>query len=98
MWLLFLVPLIVTGLNSQINGFLYFSGSLLRWPPQRPKEFLYFHLYILFVYILFWSSGIGLILVLGAFGPLCWLISKGLNTDCLSYEVALEREFSEESS
>ena len=83
------------GLDSQINGFLYFVGSLLRWPPQKPREFLYFHLYIVSVYFLFWKTGLGLFLVLGAIGPLCWLIGNGLSIDCLSYEAALAREFPE---
>ena len=44
---------------------------------------------------MFWSSGLGLFLVIGALGPLCFAISKGLSTDCLSYEAAIAREFSE---
>jgi len=84
----------VANLDSQIKGFLYFAGSLLRWPPQKPREFLYFHLYIVVVYILFWSTGLGLFLVAGALGPLCLAISKGLTIDCLSYEAAMAREFS----
>ena len=84
-------------LDSQIKGFLFFSGSLLRWPPQKPQEFLTLHLYIVFIYILFWSTGLGLFLVMGALGPLCFAISKGLRTDCLSYEAAIAREFSEKA-
>ena len=87
--------LILKGLDSQINGFLFFAGSLLRWPPQNPKQFLYFHIYILLIYFLFWTTGLGLLLVIGALGPLCLAISKGLNVDCLSYEAAISREFPE---
>ena len=85
----------MANLDSQIKGFLFFTGSLLRWPPQKPREFIYLHLYIVFIYIMFWSSGLGLFLVIGALGPLCFAISKGLSTDCLSYEAAIAREFSE---
>ena len=84
---------IVKGLDSQIKGFLYFSGSLLRWPPQKPSEFLYLHIYILLIYFIFWSTGLGLFLVMGALGPLCFAIFQGLSIDCLSYEAALSREF-----
>ena len=87
---------ILKDLNSQINGFLYFTGSLLRWPPQKPLEFLYYHLYILIVYFLFWSTGLGLILVVGAIAPLCLGLSKGLSLNCLSYEAAVAREFADQ--
>ncbi len=69
----------------------------MRWPPQKPREFLYFHIYIVFVYLLFWSTGLGLFLVIGALVPLCYAISKGLEIDCLSYEAAISREFSQGS-
>tara|TARA_B100000700_G_scaffold311742_1_gene394387 strand:- start:133 stop:396 length:264 start_codon:yes stop_codon:yes gene_type:complete len=83
----------VKSFDSQLNGFLFFAGSLLRWPPQKPTEFLYFHIYILAVYLIFWLTGLGLFLVVGALGPFCFALYKGVATDCLSYEAAIAREF-----
>jgi len=78
-----------------MKGFLFFAGSLLRWPPQNPKQFLFFHLYILFVYsITYLFNGSGLILTLGIFAPLFFAIYQGLPLDCLNYKSAISREFS----
>jgi len=80
------------GFNSEITGFFYFAGSLLRWPAQHTSDFLYFHGYILFIYALFAISGLGLVLLAGALAPLFFAIYKGLPLDCLDYQAAMLRE------
>ena len=85
------------GLDSQIKGFLFFAGSLLRWPPKEPRQFLLFHFYILVIYALHSLTGLGFFLVAGALGPMVWAICQGLPLDCLAYEAALEREVSSTS-
>tara|TARA_Y100001968_G_scaffold297051_1_gene305703 strand:- start:420 stop:683 length:264 start_codon:yes stop_codon:yes gene_type:complete len=84
----------LNGLDSQIKGFLYFLGSLFQWPPKKPQEFLIFHAYIVFIYAIHSITGLGLFLVVGALGPICLAIFRGLPLDCLSYESAILREFS----
>ena len=78
-----------------MKGFLFFAGSLLRWPPQQPQQFLLFHAYIGLVYLLtyFASSAQGFIFTLGMFMPLFLAIIKGLPLDCLDYQAAMIREF-----
>ncbi len=81
-----------------MKGLMFFSGSLLRWSVAKPKDFLFFHGYILFVYALNFLAHMvsfdasGLILTLGALGPLCLAISRGLPLDCLDYKAAIIRE------
>ena len=78
-----------------MKGFLFFAGSLLRWAPQKPKEFLLLHAYILLVYgLTYISNGSGLIFTLGMCAPLFLAIYQGLPLDCLDYKSAIDREFS----
>tara|TARA_Y100001968_G_scaffold280546_1_gene277093 strand:- start:841 stop:1104 length:264 start_codon:yes stop_codon:yes gene_type:complete len=84
----------------EIKGFLFFLGSLLRWPVQSPKEFLYFHLYIIGLYAatffikLFSAGASSFIFTVGVLAPLMLLIYKGLPLDCLNYKSAIKREVS----
>ncbi len=85
-------------LGSYLKGFLFFSGSVLQWPGKDPKQFLYFHGYILIVYFIAFIAGLaqsnldGLIYTAGAIAPIMFAISKGLPLDCLDYKAAIVRE------
>ncbi len=81
-----------------MKGFLYFLGTLLQWPVKKTNQFLLLHAYWLLIYGLAYfvsstaNAGYGLILVLGALGPLFLVISKGLPLNCLDYKAAIDRE------
>ncbi len=80
-----------------MKAFLFFLGSAIRGLALNPKNFLYFHSYIIFVYFLAYltqssSRGFGFIFILSVFAPLLFAISKGLPLDCLDYESAIKRE------
>tara|TARA_Y100001968_G_C19166394_1_gene623442 strand:+ start:434 stop:697 length:264 start_codon:yes stop_codon:yes gene_type:complete len=81
-----------------MKGILFFIGSLLRWPIQNPKQFLYFHIYTTIIYgltYLFRSFGLNtsnLVFTLGMIAPALWAINQGLPLDCLNYKSAIERE------
>ncbi len=81
-----------------MKGFLFFAGSLLQWPGKEPRQFLYFHGYVLIVYFVAFLASLsqanlaGLIYTSGAIAPLMFAISKGLPLDCLDYKAAITRE------
>ena len=81
-----------------MKGFLFFLGSIFRWPVQKPNQFLILHLYFIAVYGLFFLiNNIGfdfsnLILTSGMIAPLGYLICNGLPLDCLDYKSAIKRE------
>ena len=79
-----------------MKGFLFFTGSLLQWPPKKPRQFLLFHGYIIVIYGLtsLASQGEGLIFTVGMCAPLFLAIYRGLPLDCLDYKSAISREFS----
>ena len=83
-----------------MKGFLFFLGSIFRWPVQKTNEFLTLHIYLVGVYgITFLLRNIGLsfsnlIFTIGFVAPIGYLIYKGLPLDCLNYKSAIEREFS----
>lgn len=84
----------------EIKGFLFFLGSLLRWPAQQPKDFFTFHLYILFMYLVTYLARTlslnfsYLVFTLSVISPLMLAISRGLPLDCLNYKAAIDRELS----
>ena len=88
----------------EIKGFLFFLGSLMRWPVQKPKDFLLFHLYIIALYVITYSlkpvslNASYLAFTLGVLYPLMNAIYKGLPLDCLNYEAAIKREINSLSS
>ena len=83
-----------------MKGFLFFLGSIFRWPVQNSKEFLIFHVYLLGVYgLTFLLSNIGLaasnlVFTVGLIAPMAYLIYNGLPLDCLNYKSAIKRELS----
>ena len=83
-----------------MKGFLFFVGSIFRWPVQNSKEFLILHFYLLGIYgITFLLSNIGLavsnlIFTVGLIAPIGYLIYNGLPLDCLDYKSAIKRELS----
>ena len=77
-----------------MKGLLFFAGSLLRWPPKKPKQFLYFHAYIIFIYgLTSIFNGSGFVFTAGMLAPLFFAIYQGLPLDCLDYKSAISREF-----
>ena len=86
-----------------MKGFLFFLGSIFRWPVQKTNEFLIFHLYLLGIYgltFLIRSVGIGfsnLIFTVGLVAPIGYLIYNGLPLDCLNYKSAIKRELSSQN-
>lgn len=88
-------------LSSEMKGFLFFAGSLLRWSVKEPRQFLLLHAYVLLVYTLafsiesIWGNGLGLTITFGALAPLSFWICKGLPLDCLDYKSAIIREVHE---
>ncbi len=86
-----------------MKGFLFFTGSLLRWPAKQPRLFLYMHLYILilrfFDYFIgsYSVNGLGLIFTVSVLWPLFLAIFRGLPVDCLDYKAAIAREFISET-
>ena len=83
-----------------MKGVLFFLGTIFRWPVQKSKEFLIFHVYLLGVYLItFLLRNIGLevsnlIFTVGLIAPIGYLIFNGLPLDCLNYKSAIERELS----
>ena len=86
-----------------MKGVLFFLGSTFRWPVQKTKEFLIFHVYLLGVYgITFLLRSIGLdfsnlIFTVGLVSPIGYLIYNGLPLDCLNYKSAIKRELSSQN-
>ncbi len=82
-----------------MKALLFFLGSAIRWMGSDPTRFLYFHLYLLSVYVLtlFAKSGSSdayrLIFTVGIIAPIFISINKGLPLDCLNFEAALKKEF-----
>ncbi len=85
----------------EIKGFLFFCGSLLRWPALNTKYFMLFHAYILAVYAITYSAksisvnASVFLFTVSVLSPLMIAIGKGLPLDCLNYKSAIERENSE---
>ena len=83
-----------------MKGILFFLGTTFRWPVQKTKEFMLFHIYLLLVYgITFLLRNIGLnfsnlIFTVGLVAPIGYLIYNGLPLDCLNYKSAIKRELS----
>ena len=86
-----------------MKGFLFFLGSIFRWPVAKTNEFLTLHIYLLGIYgITFLLKNIGLslsnlIFTVGLMAPIGYLIFKGLPLDCLDYKSAIKREFSSQN-
>tara|TARA_Y100001968_G_scaffold292816_2_gene298333 strand:- start:23482 stop:23739 length:258 start_codon:yes stop_codon:yes gene_type:complete len=78
--------------------FLFFLGSLIRWPALKPRDFFYFHCYILSVYAATYiaasiSSNVSsLVFTVGLVAPIMLAIYNGLPLDCLNYESMKNRE------
>ena len=83
-----------------MKGFLFFLGSIFRWPVQKTNEFFIFHVYLLGIYgITFLLRNVGLsfsnlIFTVGLVAPIGYLIYNGLPLDCLNYKSAIKRELS----
>tara|TARA_B100000579_G_scaffold234599_1_gene192298 strand:+ start:216 stop:476 length:261 start_codon:yes stop_codon:yes gene_type:complete len=83
-----------------MKGFLFFIGSIFRWPVQNTKQFLTLHVYLIGIYgITFLLRNIGLgfsnlIFTIGLMAPVGYLIYNGLPLDCLDYKSAIKRELS----
>ena len=81
-----------------MKGVLFFLGSTFRWPVQKTKEFLIFHIYLIGIYLItFFLRSIGLsfsnlIFTAGLVAPIGYLIYNGLPLDCLDYKSAIKRE------
>ena len=86
-----------------MKGFLFFIGSIFRWPVQNTKQFLTLHIYLIGVYgITFLLRNIGLefsnlIFTVGLMAPVVYLIYNGLPLDCLDYKSAIKRELSSQN-
>ena len=86
-----------------MKGFLFFLGSIFRWPVKKTNQFLILHVYLLGVYgITFVLGKIGLnisnlIFTVGLIAPIGYLISNGLPLDCLNYKSAIKRELSSQN-
>ena len=86
-----------------MKGFIFFLGSIFRWPVQKTKEFLIFHVYLLGIYgltFLLRNIGISLynfVFTVGLVAPIGYLIYNGLPLDCLNYKSAIQRELSSQS-
>ncbi len=82
----------------EIKGFLFFCGSLFRWPAQKPRQFLYFHVYILIIYLITYiSRSISLnasyfLFTTGVLAPIMYAIYAGIPLDYLNYKSAINRE------
>ena len=83
-----------------MKGFLFFLGSIFRWPVKKTNEFLILHIYLLGIYgITFMLRNIGLgfsnlFFTVGLVAPVGYLIYNGLPLDCLDYKSAIKRELS----
>ncbi len=86
-----------------MKGFLFFIGSIFRWPVQNTKQFLILHVYLIGIYgITFLLRNIGLefsnlIFTVGLMAPVVYLIYNGLPLDCLDYKSAIKRELSSQN-
>ena len=86
-----------------MKGFLFFIGSIFRWPVQNTKQFLILHVYLIGIYgITFLLRNIGLgfsnlIFTIGLMAPVGYLIYNGLPLDCLDYKSAIKRELSSQN-
>ena len=86
-----------------MKGFLFFLGSIFRWPVQKTNEFLIFHVYLLGIYgitFLLRNVGLGfsnLIFTVGLVAPIGYLIYNGLPLDCLDYKSVIKRESSSQN-
>ena len=86
-----------------MKGFLFFLGSIFRWPVQKTNEFFIFHVYLLVIYgITFLLRNVGLsfsnlIFTVGLVAPIGYLIYNGLPLDCLDYKSAIKRELSSQN-
>ena len=86
-----------------MKGFLFFLGSIFRWPVQKTNQFLILHLYFIAIYgLTFFIKNIGfnfsnLILTSGMIAPIGYLIYNGLPLDCLDYKSAIKRELKTQS-
>ena len=86
-----------------MKGFLFFIGSIFRWPVQNTKQFLTLHVYLMGIYgITFLLRNIGLgfsnlIFTIGLMAPVVYLIYNGLPLDCLDYKSAIKRELSSQN-
>ena len=75
----------------------------MQWPGKKPSQFLYFHGYILIVYVIAFlvnlasPDSVGLIYTVGALAPLMVAIFNGLPVDCFDYEAAILREYDSKS-
>ena len=84
----------------EIKGFLFFAGSLLRWPAQKPRQFFTLHLYILLVYLVTYLvkplsiNFSHLVFTISVIAPCMLAIARGLPLDCLNYRSAINRELS----
>tara|TARA_B100000700_G_C14633361_1_gene663877 strand:+ start:381 stop:644 length:264 start_codon:yes stop_codon:yes gene_type:complete len=84
----------------EIKGFLFFLGTLLRWPALNPKQFFTLHLYILSLYAVTYLVKIlslnlsYFVFTVGSVAPLMLAISRGLPLDCLNYRASIDREVS----
>ncbi len=87
----------------RMKGFLFFIGSIFRWPVQNTKQFLILHVYLIGIYgITFFLRNIGLefsnlIFTVGLMAPVVYLIYNGLPLDCLDYKSAIKRELSSQN-
>ena len=81
-----------------MKAFLFFLGTAIRSFAIRPSEFLVFHGYIFFVYIVAYIgksasfNAFGLIFTSLVFAPLMFSIFNGLPLDFLNYESAIKKE------
>ena len=86
-----------------MKGFLFFLGSIFRWPVQKTKEFLILHVYLLGIYgMTYLLRGFGLdasnlVFTVGLIAPIGYLIYNGLPLDCLNYKSAIKRELSSQN-
>ena len=86
-----------------MKGFLFFLGSIFRWPVKKTNEFLLLHFYFLGIYgITFLLRNVGLtfsnlVFTVGLVAPIGYLIYNGLPLDCLNYKSAIKRELSSQS-
>ena len=81
-----------------MKGVFFFFGTVIRLMVLNPKQFFYFHGYLLVVYLITYMAKINsldsykLIFTVGMIGPLFLAISRGLPLDCLNYEKAILKE------
>ncbi len=82
-----------------MKALLFFLGSAIRWMGSDPIRFVYFHLYLICVYLFTYFAKSGssdiyrLIFTIGIIAPAFVSINRGLPLDCLNFEAALKKEF-----